>query len=81
MNNMLDSLFGPLDKKYCDYFYILSILGFILLAIFLVSSVLVGLSKRKGLDFYMQALSVSIGYGLFYFQNRLLHSMCLGSMQ
>lgn len=81
MNNMLDSLFGPLDKKYCDYFYILSILGFILLAIFLVSSVLVGLSKRKGLDFYMQALSISIGYGLFYFQNRLLHSMCLGSMQ
>jgi hypothetical protein len=81
MNNMLDSLFGPLDKKYCDYFYILSILGFILLAIFLVSSILVGLSKRKGLDFYMQAFSVSIGYGLFYFQNRLLHSMCIGSMQ
>lgn len=81
MNNMLDSVFGPLDKKYCDYFYILSILGFILLAVFLVSSVLVGLSKRKGLDFYMQALSVSIGYGLFYFQNRLLHSMCVGSIQ
>jgi small basic protein len=81
MDNMLDTLFGPLDKKFCDYFYILSILGFVLLAISLVSSVMVGLSKRRGLDFYMQMFSVAVGYGLFYFQNRLLHSMCVGSIQ
>lgn len=80
MDNMLDTFFGPLDQKYCDYFYILSILGFVLLAIFVISSVFVGLSKRKGLDYYMQMIGVAMGYALFYFQNRLLHTMCVGAL-
>jgi len=79
-NNMLDTLFGPLDQKYCDYFYILSVLGFVLLAIFMISSLFVGLSKRKGVDYYIQMIGVALGYGLFYFQNRLLHTMCVGAL-
>ena len=78
--NYLDTLFGPLSKQYCVYFYFLSIFGFILLAIFLISSIMVGLSKRKGLDYYMQVVGISLGYAIFYFQNRLLHSMCVGAM-
>ena len=80
MDNMLDTIFGPLDQKYCDYFYILSVLGFVLLAIFVVSSVFVGLSRRKGMDYYMQMIGVAMGYALFYFQNRLLHTMCVGAL-
>jgi small basic protein len=80
MDDMMNTLFGPLDRKYCDYFYILSIIGFVLLAVLLLSSLLVGISKRKGMDFYMQTISIALGYAIFYFQNRLLHSMCAGTM-
>jgi hypothetical protein len=78
--NYVDILFGPLSKQYCVYFYFLSIFGFILLAVFIISSIMVGLSKRKGLDYYMQVVGISLGYAIFYFQNRLLHSMCVGTM-
>lgn len=78
--NYLDTLFGPLSKQYCVYFYFLSIFGFILLAIFIVSSIMVGLSKRRGIDYYMQVVGIALGYAIFYFQNRLLHSMCVGTM-
>lgn len=80
MDDTMNTLFGPLDRKYCDYFYILSILGFVLLAVLLVSSLLVGITKRKGVDFYMQSISIAFGYAIFYFQNRLLYSMCAGTM-
>ena len=78
--NYVDTLFGPLSKQYCVYFYFLSIFGFILLAVFIISSIFVGLSKRKGVDYYMQVVGIALGYAIFYFQNRLLHSMCVGSM-
>lgn len=80
MDNMLDTLFGPLDKRFCNYFYILSVIGMAMLFIFVVSALLVGITKRKGLEYYMQMFTVVVGYGLFYFQNRLLHSMCAGTM-
>jgi hypothetical protein len=75
-----NTFFGPLNKQYCIYFYFLSLFGFMLLVVFLFSSLLVGLNKRKGLDYYMQVVGISLGYGMLYFQNRLLHSMCLGNM-
>lgn len=80
MDDTMNTLFGPLDRRYCDYFYFLSIIGFVLLAILLVTSLVVGITKRKGVDFYMQTISVALGYAIFYFQNRLLHSMCVGTM-
>ena len=80
MDEIMNTLLGPLDRKYCDYFYILSIIGFVLLAVLLLSSLLVGISKHKGVDFYMQSVSIALGYAIFYFQNRLLHSMCAGTL-
>mgnify|MGYP001394050712 FL=1 len=80
MADIMETLFGPLDRKFCDYFWLLSVLGFVLLAVLIVSSLLVGISKNKGSDFYFQTISIALGYAIFYFQNRLLHSMCTGSM-
>ena len=80
MADIIETLFGPLDRKFCDYFWLLSVLGFVLLAVLLISSLLVGISKNKGSDFYFQTISIALGYAIFYFQNRLLHSMCTGSM-
>jgi hypothetical protein len=80
MPNVVDNLFGPLSKDYCIYFYILSIVGFVLLALFLIPAIFMGIAKRKGIDYYFTILGVSFGYAIFYFQNRLLHSMCMGTM-
>jgi hypothetical protein len=78
MSDLADYFFGPLSKEYCIYFYFLSIIGFISLALVLVSSLLVGITKKKGGDFYMQSFAIAVGYAIFYFQNRLLYSMCAG---
>jgi hypothetical protein len=77
MAELLDTLFGPLDVQYCLYFYFLSIFGFVLLVLFIVPAVFYGLKNRKGLDYYLQIFGLSLGYLVFYFQNRLLHSMCV----
>lgn len=77
-NNLMDTLFGPLNREYCIYFYYLSVIGLILLTMVLASTLMVGISKRKGIDFYLSMLSIAVGYFIFYFQNRLLHSMCIG---
>jgi len=51
-------------------------IGFVLLATLMLSTLGVGLYKRKSFDFYLSALAVAVGYGIFYFQNRLLYTMC-----
>jgi len=78
MDNLAETLFGPLGKDYCIYFYYLSMIGMFLLAILIVSTLFIGISQRKNFGFYLQMLSVALGYAIFYFQNRLLHSMCVG---
>ena len=76
MNDLFELFFGPLDQKFCDYFLFLSMVGFILLATLLLSTIGVGLYKKKSVDFYLSALAVAVGYAIFYFQNRLLYTMC-----
>jgi len=76
MNNIIDSLFSPLSKEYCVYFYYLSVLGFLFLTVVLIASLYIGITKNKGFRFYLKTLSIAIGYLVFYFQNRLLYTMC-----
>jgi hypothetical protein len=77
MSDIMDTLYGPLGPEYCLYFYILSIIGFLMMVFFLVSSVVYGISKRKGIEFYITTVSLSLGYFVIYFQNRLLNTMCI----
>lgn len=79
MDNIQQTLFSPLGKQYCLYFYILSVIGLIFVAVVIFSAIIIGVSKRKGLEFYLAALMGSLGYAVFYFQNRLLYSMCIAS--
>lgn len=80
MDGTLKKLFGPLDQKYCNYFLFLSILGFVMLILFLISLLFVGISKKKSFDFYLGGVFIALTYFLFYFQSRLLHSMCAGTL-
>jgi membrane-bound acyltransferase YfiQ involved in biofilm formation len=79
MDSAMQTLFGPLPEKYCVYFYILAIIGFISFAVVILGTIVSGVSKRLGLMHYISGLSIALVYGLFYFQSRLLHTMCVGS--
>lgn len=60
----------------CLWFYFLSVIGFVFLVLSLITGLWYGLSKKKDFSFYLGIITVSLGYFIFYFQNRLLYSMC-----
>lgn len=77
----MTNLFGPLGKEYCIWFYFLSILAFISIVLFLVPAIYKGIVSKKDIWYYLGVLTVTMMYGISYFQNRLLFSMCSGSMK
>ncbi len=81
MSDMIATIFGPLDKQYCVIFYAISIFNFIFLVLLLITSLWVGITKKMGFSFYLNSLSIALIYAIMYLQNRLLHSMCQGTMQ
>ena len=79
MSNIKD-IFSPLDAKYCMYFYYLSVFWIVMLAFTVISYVMVGFSKRLGVEHYLNMFSLSLAYFVWYFQNRLFYSMCSRSI-
>ena len=67
-------LFSPLSKEYCMYFYILTVISFLLLAMS-AGSVIYYLIEGKA-DLITGLMSL-LGPALLYFNNRLLYSMCV----
>ena len=67
--------FGPLDKKWCDYFFYMSVLVFLALTSIVFTMVFNMVSKKKVPSFEM--LSVLLTPFLAYFQFRLFYSMCV----
>jgi hypothetical protein len=80
MTDVSEQLFGALPKDYCVWFYYLSVLGFVWLIIAIAMFGGMAISKRRDSAFYMSAVMALVGYSVFYFQNRLLHSMCTHSL-
>ena len=80
MSNLADTLFGPLSRDYCIWFYFLSILGVLWFFFYVISAFYLGIMKKKGGEYWITMIAVALGYGIFYFQNRLLHSVCMGTM-
>ena len=76
-NSLFDSLFSPLDKSYCDYFYFLSVIFYVLFII-AIALYLVRLFTNKKTDsrMFWEMFIICSYYFVFYFQNRLLYSMC-----
>ena len=80
MESTMDYIYGPLSKDYCVYFYFLSMFGFILLAFTAILSLYIGITKGKKFEYFLKMGMICIGYGIFYFQNRLLYHMCASEM-
>ena len=75
-------LFTPLDKKYCNYFYYLSVFSYCFF-IFLILTLVWGLifhSKKIDLYIRLNSISVIMSVFLMYFVNRLMYSMCVKSL-
>ena len=82
MSGFENTVFGPLRKPYCNYFYFLSVLGYVFMIGSLISLLYVGATTKKTEPkFYMAGFMVVFAYGIIYFQNRLLYSMCVGSLK
>ena len=79
--NSLKKIFTPLDKKYCNYFYYISVISFCLF-IFISKltawNLVFNLKKEK----YncLSFINVIISLFLSYFVNRLMYSMCVKSL-
>ena len=77
----MKSLFGPLSKDYCIWFYFLSVLAFVGGLFFAIPAIYKGINAKKDASYYLAVLAIVGMYLVSYFQNRLLYSMCSGSMK
>jgi len=77
----MDTLFGPLPKEYCAYFYYISIFVYIAFLLALISFITLILKERPK-NFYAYVIGIIgvLSYFFFYLQNRILYSMCIHSL-
>lgn len=78
--DFFSSNFSPLGKDYCDYFYYLSVINFILFVYIILAGLYTILFDKKK-DGLFNILLISLPTFVAYFTNRLLYSMCVGSTQ
>ncbi len=80
MSNLMNMLYGPLPVKYCLYYYIMSVIMF-LSFIVVLGNLLFNLIRRKSDGTMILQLNLIITIFIGYFTNRLLYSMCAGSLK
>ena len=79
----MSNYFGPLGKEYCLYFYLMSIIFFIIMifGIFVVIFTLIKKRKEVNTMFIINFIMLITNSILAYFVNRLLHTMCINSIR
>jgi len=82
MSNILSSISGPLDKSSCAYFFILTILFFVIFVISIIGHIFILIKDRKSLTFSNITGGVYMMFTLFmaYFVNRLMYTICNKSL-
>jgi hypothetical protein len=80
MSSLEETLFGPLGKGYCLYFYIIEIIAFILLIVVALKYLVKIFKVRMNfLDHFSEMLDVA-RVAIQYLVVRLLYSMCSGAL-
>lgn len=75
------TLFAPFkNQDLCLWFYLLSVAGLVLLVFAVVTGIYYGFTQKKNSTFYFSLFFMATWYLIFYFQNRLLYSMCVKSI-
>ena len=79
-NTSFMSALAHLGSEYCNYFYYLTVLNFIILLYILLSALFIFFFEKKRENLF-QVILVALPTFVAYFTNRLLYSMCVGSTQ
>lgn len=80
---LTEYLFGSLPNTYCSLFFYISVFAFFQLFVLIVSYVYSLLKENKLSSnpvFHVGSVLMLFSYAIIYFQNRMLHSMCLRSL-
>lgn len=82
MSGFQTTFFSPLGKQYCWYFYLLALFALILILLKAIN-IVYSIFSKKGKDSasYASDFILLISLLLSYFVNRLLYSMCVGSLR
>ena len=78
MSDLMTTFFGPLDKRMCVYFLIISVIFFISLVLLLGTELLYILKNFGRINLRTISSGLIILFNIFiaYFVNRLLYTMC-----
>ena len=75
----IQDLFEPLSAKYCDYFYYLSVIFFLITCMTVLSLIVNVIQGKNKMKLSKMAIVVSQPL-ILYFINRLNYSMCVGAL-
>ena len=74
-------LFTPFQNQdLCLWFYFLSVAGFVLLVLTIIVFIYYGIIQKKTSVSFLSLFLALTWYLIFYFQNRLLYTMCVKSV-
>ena len=78
----MNRYFGPLPKEYCAYFYFLSVLFglYFIIIVFAMFGYSAMNFNKLNVSLVFKSFYVLLSVLVIYFANRLLHTMCLGSI-
>lgn len=76
MDKINEIFFSPLSKEYCVYFYLMTVILFVILLLAMITAITTIIKAEKKTNYLLLASNV-LTLALVYFQNRLLYSMCV----
>ncbi len=71
-----NSLFAPMDKKYCDLFYGISVFYFLMMIVSIVSLIFLFKDIKRNKFVIVNSVVLVAMLGVNYIYNRLLFNMC-----
>lgn len=71
-----NNLFGPMNKKYCEIFHVISMIYFFLMIGAVVHTVFLFKDLNRNKNFIFSSIIVVLTIGVNYIYNRLLFNMC-----
>lgn len=72
----MNSLFGPLGKKYCNLFLLLSAVALFFLVTVIIGLLVMLTKKKVDLSAVLGVVGISVMYLIQYINNRILYNMC-----
>ena len=71
-----NSLFAPMNKKYCDLFYGISVFYFFLMISSIISLIFLFKDIKRNKFLIVNSVVIIVMLGINYIYNRLLFNMC-----